>query len=63
MVFPNGSGGKEPTYDAGDISLIPRSGGSLEGGHGNSFQYSCWENPTDRRAWWATVHRVTKRHN
>ena len=31
------------------------------GGHGNRLQYSCLENPTDRGAWWATVHGVTKR--
>ena len=24
------------------------------------FQYSCLENPMDRGAWWATVHRVAK---
>ena len=30
------------------------------GGHGNPFQCSCLENPMDRGAWWATVHRVTK---
>ena len=29
-------------------------------GNGNPFQYSCLENPTDRGAWWATVHGVTK---
>ena len=29
-------------------------------GSGNSFQYSCLENPMDRGAWWATVHRVAK---
>ena len=23
-------------------------------------QYSCLENPTDRGAWWATVHGVTE---
>ena len=28
--------------------------------HGNVLQYSCLENPMDRGAWWATVHRVTK---
>ena len=27
---------------------------------GSPLQYSCPENPTDRGAWWATVHRVTK---
>ena len=30
------------------------------GGRGNPLQYSCLENPMDRRAWWATVHRVAK---
>ena len=30
-------------------------------GHGNPLQYSCLENPLDRGAWWATVHRVMKR--
>ena len=25
-------------------------------GHGNPLQYSCWECPMDRGAWWATVH-------
>ena len=29
-------------------------------GHGNPLQYSCLENSTDREAWWATVHGVTK---
>ena len=28
--------------------------------NGNPLQYSCLENPMDRRAWQATVHRVTK---
>ena len=26
----------------------------------NQLQYSCWENPMDRGAWWAIVHGVTK---
>ena len=29
-------------------------------GNGNPLQYSCLENPTDRGAWWATVHGVAK---
>ena len=29
-------------------------------GNGNPLQDSCLENPTDRGAWWATVHGVTK---
>ena len=28
--------------------------------YGNSLQYSCLENPTDRGAWWATVHRLAE---
>ena len=39
-----------------DSSLIPGSGRSPGGGHGNPLQYSCLENPMDRGAWWATVH-------
>ena len=27
---------------------------------GNPLQYSFWDNPVDRGAWWATVHGVTK---
>ena len=27
---------------------------------GNGLQYSCQENPVDRRAWWPTVHGVAK---
>ena len=30
------------------------------GAHGNLLQYSCLENPMDRGAWWATVHRITE---
>jgi len=46
--------------DIRDVSLIPGSERSLGGGHGNPSQYSCLENPMDRGAWQATVHRVTK---
>ena len=28
--------------------------------NGNPLQYSCLENPTDRGAWWATIHGITK---
>ena len=46
--------------DAGDLDLIPGSRRSPRGEHGNPLQYSCLENPMDRGARWATVHRVTK---
>ena len=29
-------------------------------GHGTPLQYSCLENPMDRGACWATLHRVAK---
>ena len=43
--------------DAGSISGLVRS---PEGGRGNPLQYSCLENPKNRGAWQATVHRTTK---
>ena len=42
------------------MGLISGSGRSPGGGRGTSLQYSCLENPTDRRAWQAIVHRVSK---
>ena len=44
----------------GDVGLIPGSGRSPGGQHGNSLQYSCLENPMDRGAWQVTVHRVAE---
>ena len=32
----------------------------LEEEIGNPLKYSCLENPMDKGAWWATVHRVAK---
>ena len=58
--FPGGSGGKVSAYNVGDLGSIPGSGRSPEAGNGNPLQYSCLENPMDGRAWWATVHGVTK---
>ena len=54
---------KNLTGKAGDlrnVGLIPGLGRSPGGGLGNPFQDSCLENPMDRGAWWATVHRVVK---
>ena len=46
--------------DINDMGSVPGLGRSAGGGHGNSLQYFCLQNPIDRRAWKATVHRVTK---
>ena len=46
--------------DVRDTGSIPGLGRSPGGGHSNPFQYSCLENPMDRGAWQAAVHRVTQ---
>ena len=51
---------KNPPANAGDTGLIPGSGRSPEEENGNSLQFSCLENPTDRGALWAIVHGVAK---
>ena len=54
---------KNLSYNAGcikDLSLIPGSGRSPGGGHGNPLQYSCLENPMDGGAWQAIVHSVAE---
>ena len=51
---------KASVYNAGDLGAIPGLGRSPGEGNGNTLQYSCLENPTDRGAWQATVHGVAK---
>ena len=46
--------------DIRDTGLIPGSGRSPGGGHGNPLQYSCLENSMDRGAWQAMVHGVAE---
>ena len=47
-----------PPAKSGDVGSIPGSGRFPEGGSGNPLQYSCLENPMDRGAWRATIHKV-----
>ena len=54
------SDGKASAYNVGDQGSIPGSERSPEEGNGTPLQYSCLENPMDRGAWQATVHRVAK---
>ena len=61
--FPGGSVVKKLPANAGDtrdMDSIPGSGRSSVAGPGNSLQYICLENSTDRGAWLARVHGVTK---
>ena len=46
--------------DIGDAGLIPGSGRSPGRELNNLFQYSCWDNPMDRGAWWTTVHGIAR---
>ena len=48
--------------DIRDVGLFPGSGRSPEGGHGNPLQYSCLENPVDRRAGRAVVDKFAELH-
>ena len=61
--FPWWLSGKESICnagDTGDMGLLPGWGSFPGERHGTPLQYSCLENPMDREAWWATVHRVAK---
>ena len=58
--FPGSSDGKESSCNAGDTSSILELGRSPGVGNGNPLQYSCLNNPMDRGAWQALVHRVVK---
>ena len=54
---------KNPPTNAEDLrnmDLISASGRSPRGGHANPCQYSCLDNPMDRKAWWATVQGVAE---
>ena len=63
LDFPGGASGKESACQCRrhrEKGLIPGSGRSPGGGHGNPLQYSCLENPMDRGAWRATAHGVAE---
>ena len=55
LGLPRWLSGRESTCNAGDPGSI-----SPGEGNGNPLQYSCLENPMNREAWQATVHRVAK---
>ena len=57
LVVKNPSAGARDVTDSG---LIPGSGRSPGGGHGNPLQCFCLENPMGQGAWQAMVHGVAK---
>ena len=60
MWLPRWLSGKESTCNSGDAGSNPGSGRSPGEGNGNPLQYSCRENPMDRGARRAMVHRVSQ---
>ena len=58
--FPGGTVIKNPPARAGDSASTPGSGRCPGEGNSNPLQHSCLENPMDRGAWQATVHRDAK---
>ena len=46
--------------DIGDLGSVPGLGRYPRGGHVNPLQCYCLENPMDRKAWRAMVHRVAE---
>jgi len=60
LGFPGGSGDKESACNVGDPDSIPGLGKPPGEGNGYPFQYSYLENSTDRGAWQATDHGVSK---
>ena len=60
MDFPGGSDSRESACYAGDPDSISGSGRSPGEENGYPLQYSCLQNPMDRGAWQATVHRTAR---
>ena len=59
-VVPRLLSDKEFSCNAGDLGWNLGSGGYFSRGFWNPFQCSCPENPMDRGAWQAIVHRVAR---
>ena len=60
MVFPGNFDGNDFACNARDMSPNPGSERSPGGGHGDPLQYFCLEITMGSRAWWDTVHGITK---
>ena len=59
MGFSGGRAVKNPSVMQETLS-VPGLGRSPGEGNDNPLQYSYLGNPTDRGAWWARVHGVSK---
>ena len=59
-AFPGSSDGKASAYNVGDPGSILGWEDPLEKEMATHSSIHAWKNPTDRGAWWATVHGVAK---
>ena len=51
---------KNPSVNEGgirEVGKFPGLGRSPAEGQGNPHKYFCLENPSNKGAWWATIHR------
>ena len=60
MGFPGGTDSKETACSEGELGSIPGWEDPLEEGMATQSSLLAWRIPTDRGAWQATVHGVTK---
>ena len=64
VCVPGATSGEQSTcqcrLDVRDTGSVPGLGRFPGGGHGNSFHYSCLENPMGKGSWQAVVHRVAQ---
>ena len=60
LPFPGRSVVNSPPSCAADEGSVPGSGRFPGEGNGYPLQYSCLENPKDKRPWRATVHGATE---
>ena len=60
LGFPGGSDGKKSDYIVRDLGSIQSWEDPLEEGMATHSSILAWRIPTDREAWQATVHWVTK---
>ena len=58
LVFPGGSGAKEPACNVGELVSIPRLRDPLEEGMATHSSILAWGIPMDRGTWQATVYGV-----
>ena len=60
MGFPGGSDSRGSACNVGDPSSTAALRRFPKEGNGHPLHYSWLDSSTDREAWWATIHGVSK---